>query len=401
MWLSGGTLGGVVDQDTVLATGGLSKVVSDENGEYTFAVNGNDEQTFTLAGDDDGALFSLDEDKNVTNVSGVGENATLTGALNTVTVNGSAVSIVGDNIYGVVGDTNASGIQAITGVGGTVTIASASGANEVITDNVGTFAFAQANQKFTIQGDSSVTFGIDDAEKVTAIDELEGFAIGDFSDEITVNGSNVQVTGDRDGIVVEGENDSVAAIYDVNAGSTVVKSGGATLVGTTLEGTFKFSEGGDSFIVTGDDAVAFYLDGEGDVTGVNGLTSGTISFNTDTTTKFEVNPGVNDELTFAEGDDVVLTTDANGVLVGVAGASEVNGLENAARLPSTARISTFTTRTNSSTLLSMTSKSKRLRTSRAMRRLTLRTPASKPTRTADSLSPAKATPSLTRTTASA
>ena len=323
-----GVLGGVIANDTVISAGDASVVSADgEDGSYTFGT-GTDAQVFALEGDGDGVEFAVKDSTVVTAVNGVGEDATLKGALNGLSVNGSLVSIAGDDEFDAVGAADGSRLKALEGVGGDVTVVSAGGAEEIRTDAVGNFTFNKSGQKFAVAGDSAVTFGIDDNESVTFIRDLDGTVAGDFRNEINVNSYDVQVTNDADGVSVVGGDDglTVNEINDVEANASVVSSGNASVVGTAGEGVYTFVESGDRFSVTGDAAVKFALD-DGDVTGVYEITSGDISFTTDTTRTFDVNPTINDQVVFGNGNETVtLSVDENGKLIGVGGTSAVAGL---------------------------------------------------------------------------
>ncbi len=345
--IDGDVLSGVKDGDTVLATDGATSVQTDESGTFTFRT-GDEQQGFTLENDADGALFGLDDKGNVVSISDVDEDATLTGAVNGLLVNGSEVSIAGDrdSIFGIVG--GATGIKAVDAVGGEVpvTVVSAGGADSIVTDQAGVYIFEKSGDKFTVGGDSSVVFALNDGESVTAVGELEGTVAGDFTNARNVNAQRVQVTGDGDGISVVGavDADGITAINDVDAGAVVVSSGDAAKVRTDGEGVYTFDGNvyvnaagslarqfaSEKFSVTGDTSVTFELDDTGDVVGVSDFTSGQLEFNTTTTRAIKINPDedvaneshtndLNDELQFSTNDDATLTVDANGDVVGVAG----------------------------------------------------------------------------------
>ena len=328
-------LGGVIANDTIISAGEATVVSADgEDGTYTFGT-GNDAQVFSLEGDGDGIEFTVGGNSHtvVSAVSGIGEDATLKGALNGLMLNGgAAVSVTGDDEFGAVGDANGS-LKALEGVGGDVTVINAGGAKEIRTNGLGSFTFDKSGQKFAVAGDSEVTFGINGDESVTSVSDLDGTIAGDFSNEIAVNGYDVQVTNDADGVSVVGGDDglTVNEINDVEAGASVVSSGNATAVGTAGEGVFTFVEGSERFSVAGDDAVTFTLN-NGDVTGVTGLSSGTISFSTDSTPAFEINPDKND-IVRASGTSTTLTVnvDSAGYIVGVAGEglSTISGIAGA------------------------------------------------------------------------
>lgn len=340
-----GVLGGVLDGDTVISADGATLVAAegagDDTATYQFGVD-DDAQRFSLEGGEN-VVFTVRDGNKVT-AAAIEEDATLTGELNGIAVNGNNVSIIGDSVYGAIGSED--GLKAVDQVGdetGNVTVVSAGGAGEIRTNGEGLFTFDKSGQSFFVDDDKDVTFGIDENESVTAIDELDGVVSGDFRNEIAVNGQAVQVTGDTDGIDVVGGEDGtvVEKLDDVDAGATVVSSGGASVVGASGEGVFTFAESGDKFTVAGDDEIDFTLD-DGDVTGATKFTSGKLTFSADQSPQLSINPTVNDDLFTNSADDVTVTVDEEGKIVQVEGIASaydedgnlvkhgsVNGLEDA------------------------------------------------------------------------
>lgn len=397
--LAGGEISGIQPGDTILSTGGATKVVASEGngGIYTFATYDRSTgafdgwEVFSLeAGDNAGdiafirdaytgrvtAIESLGGAKDTdgdgildTNRFSYIKNIVLPedsyynspynyNAFNYITVNGRQVSVAGDADYmfGVAGwtkddvDTGLESIYDVSGnatsstyLGDPVTIYESGGANNVITDRNGLFIFDKANQKFRVTdedpvtGKQSVTFNIDSREKVQGIYDLDGVVHGDFGDnnepedwgdpgieingfryagsEVNGYGNAVRVTGDRDGVSVVGSTDrGVDAIFDVDAGATVVTAANATMIGSDGEGIYTFETYAQNFTVKGDDSVAFMLDGDGvknSVTGVEYMSDGKLTFNTDPNNYYNrnltVNDEVNDEMAFKSTTDVTLT----------------------------------------------------------------------------------------------
>lgn len=356
--LAGGVLSGVESGDTVYSADDAAVVRTTESGVFTFGT-GDDAQTFIVAGDADGVGFIVEPGTTkVIRVDGLDDGATLVGELNGFTINGGVgvVSIKGDDFYGVVGDLTNGGVKEILFVGAdpgsesaaAVTVVSAGGAEKIYTNANGTFTFDNSDQIFKVASDDDgVVFSIDGNESVTAIDDLDGWFVsedhsvrpatvsGDFSNPIAVNGENINVVGDRDGVSVSSNDETtVLRIDDVDAGATVGATGSATAVGSDGDGIYTFVSGGDTqkFTVQGDPAIDFAL-AQGSVTGVDKFEDGKLTFNTDNTTKarfdFTVNDTLNDEMDFVSETDVKLTIE-DGVVTAVAGLSGADNWNNLA-----------------------------------------------------------------------
>lgn len=341
--LNGDTLSGVVANDTIISAGKATMVVADgADGSYQFGT-GSAAKRFDIVDDTNGVLeFAVGGTSNtvVSAVSDIDEGAILVGELNGVAVNGVNVSVTGDSddIFGVIGDVGG-GISALINVGGGsrgVTVMSAGGADEVITSTEGKFTFNGSGQKFTVAGDSSVSFGIEGnagQESVTAVGNLDGTVASDFANGIAVNDQAIVVLGDKDGNSVVGyDGTSVTSIDDVNAGATVETSGQATTINTKGEGVYAFTGDYDErFSVEGDAAISFNVNENGNVVGVDNFVSGKLVFDPATSPVLEINPDVNDPVSVgaASGVAVTVEVDSAGKIIGVAGADTISGLEEA------------------------------------------------------------------------
>ncbi|MBR2520395.1 MAG: hypothetical protein IKE46_11525 [Selenomonadaceae bacterium] len=316
LWYNNGTLSGVVDGNTVISADGATTVKVAGDGVYTFA-NG----AFAIAGDSTGVDFLVKDTNIVIGIDGLDENASVTGALNGLTINGGeSIVVENDKEFGAVaGDGE---LAKLFDISNGANVVAAGGASQFVTDEAGDFTIL--GTKMSIAEDDSVVFTAG-ASGITAIDDLQGTATGDFTKEIAVNDDAVQVLGDSS-IAVTATDDGVESISEVGGKVTVVADGGASAVNTNEVGTFTFQASGQSFVTEGDKEVTFELDGEGSVTGVSNFDQeGTLGFNADIEEL-----AVNDvAMTFDTTTNVSLSL-ANGEVNYVKGVTdEVSGLENA------------------------------------------------------------------------
>lgn len=148
-------------------------------------------------------------------------------------------------------------------------------ATRVTTAGTGAFKFAGKTYKIK-SSTEAVTFILDDEENVTEIENLEGTVVTDLTEEITVNGDAVQVTGDKDNkVTIAASTGGVTEMSGINGENITIESfGKATKITTSSSGKIKIKE--KEYEVKGDkNGVTINLDASGNVTGVTEL-DGTI-----------------------------------------------------------------------------------------------------------------------------
>ena len=149
-------------------------------------------------------------------------------------------------------------------------------ATRVTTAGTGAFKFGGKTFKIKSTTDN-VIFILDENENVTGIEGLEGTVAADFSEEIKVNGDEVQVVGDKNSnVTVTAAASGVTEISGVNGDSvTIVSAGNAKAITTSSSGNFIIKE--KEYVIKGDkNGVTFDLDKSGNVSGVEEL-DGTIA----------------------------------------------------------------------------------------------------------------------------
>lgn len=264
---------------------GISYAYTDalEAGSLSVKDASGDVFTIKAAAAGDSVMFILNGHAKIIGVSSLGADVSLEGGLSALTtINGETFAITGDSIFGVVGSTGASGIGVIYNLGGpSVTITNAGGASQIITDDVGSFFFADnAQNGIEINDDSIVIFGLSKGSDayVTSIDSLSGRAEADHTlfenGGISVNGQAINITGDEGDLEVGGNStvDGITYIAQVGGDDVVISStGGAKWIWTDKDGTFTFGEGGQSFATGGgDSSIGFALNGLS-VTGIDAV----------------------------------------------------------------------------------------------------------------------------------
>ena len=248
--------------------------------------------------------------------------------------------IIGDDTVNVTGDDDytvaagSDGVSTVSGLGNGAA-ASVDGAEEGIyfaTDEEGDVTIQGAPYSVDEEGEGDgVTFGVDSKGAVTSIDSLDGTISGDFSNPVTVNGSDepVQVLGDADSTVsvAATTDDGVSEIGGVNGSDvTIASAGGADKVEVapadgedSMKVTFGTGDATQTFEVTGDDdGVTFNLSNDGTVNGVDDL-EGDLAMD-GTGEEFKVN---DTPMTVASGDeDVTISADDKGSITGVDGVNK-------------------------------------------------------------------------------
>lgn len=242
----------------------IYSATTDGEGDFTFA----DGRKVNVAGDEE-VEFELDGKGNLVGINDVDADATLTGDLNGLVINGKEPDIVVMGISGL--NTNLTYEDGIlSGVVDGDTVISADNVSIVRTSGDGEFTFG--NGSFSVAGDAD---GVDfvlqvGTVSVASVEGLDDGATlkGDLGALTAINGASVIIKNDPEFAVV-GATDGIKTILDLSDGAEVVYAGGAESAITDTEGTFNFA-GGQSFVTSLDAEVSFLLDGE-TVTGVAGL----------------------------------------------------------------------------------------------------------------------------------
>ncbi len=225
----------------------------------------------------DGAEFTLDEEGNVTGISGIGGNEVLgLRPENAITVNGQELDIQGVSGLVMQGTDGKDAVSAIVAIKGTsVAVKATAGASTVLAVGIDQITFGE-DETFTMAAESGAVRAVGfilgddgDVERIGLLDANESIT-GDFSDIKSVNTAEFDVEGDGELTIVGQEGlSAISKIAGVGDGAVLNNVAGAGIVETNEEGTFTFA--GDSFIVVGDDNVKFVMDPDEDakVVGVN------------------------------------------------------------------------------------------------------------------------------------
>lgn len=249
--------------------GGAKEVVTNTEGTFAFAEPGR----FIVAGDSS-VTFEMDPDAEakVLGITGFGDEgpATITGALGEVNMEGVAIDIVGDADNEFSYEIDENGNSVIGDVGGLsgVTINGVGGASKVKVNTAGEYIFPV--QKYELGADSA-TFAVDEGTNVTAIEDLNGEVLGNFTaDGFKVNGQALQIAGDST-IIVEGiDGNAIENLARLCDGAQIIAASGVTSAKTASGGTFTFADGREINIL-GDSSVTFTLDGKGNLLSINDL----------------------------------------------------------------------------------------------------------------------------------
>ncbi|MCR5833419.1 MAG: hypothetical protein K6G55_02025 [Selenomonadaceae bacterium] len=237
---------GVGGESVVInGVGGASQVLTDSTGVFNFA---SAEQVFTVSGDDSVTFGMTGNSVNaITNLDASGYvEAIGTIFASEVSVNGKSVAIDGDDgnlmLYG---NSGASGLSKVARVGGdSVDINGVGGASQVITDSTGVFNFAVSStaQAFTVSGDSSVTFELDNTGAVVAINDFANGTITGNIANVKINGESIEITGDSDSIMSYAIDESDNATLGEVSGEEVVMTAvaKADVVQVTGSGSYTF-----------------------------------------------------------------------------------------------------------------------------------------------------------------
>lgn len=275
------------------------------------------------ANDDSGVQFFLDG-ISVTGISSI-DNASVTGALNGLTMNGNeaAIDVTGDADDEFTFMADADGNATLGAVGGDeVEIVNAGGASviEVIQDGVYKYGDSEATLS---GGDSSVLFGRQ------TIDGLSGTVTIDFSNGITVNGSEIQVTGDGDSAVYAvGDDVSVTRLGKLDGDVVIVTAQGVEefAVDSNKDANvdFAFAGQGESFAVSsnGDEETVFTLV-DSAVAGISGIDEGE-SINGDFSNGITVNEEETIEITGDDDGVTVTKTDSGYEISGVSAGAVID-----------------------------------------------------------------------------
>ena len=169
----------------------------------------------------------------------------------------------------------------------------------VNTDKLGTFT---SNDKTFLPDNASVTYGFGNGA-VTSIGSVRS-VIGDFTDNVKVNGDNVKLVGDSQ-VTVVGDGKSVEKVEVDSAGSFVV--------------------GGKTYEIQDDNSFAFDMS-KGKVTGIESLESGNLIISQNESA-FSVNNG---KITLTGNQSPVTLGIADSEITSVDGVNgAINGLDNA------------------------------------------------------------------------
>lgn len=243
---------------------------TDSEGEFTF-VNGS----FNVEGDDE-VEFVLDGAGNVVGISGVDDEAVITGDLNGIWINKEEPVI---EVIDKDGNPSTKLVYkngTLSGIYDGDTIIKADNVDVVKTAESGTFTFGEGGAEFTVEGDDNgVEFQVKTGTiEVIGVNDLdEGATLRGAIGGLTVNGASVIINNDDDFAVV-GAAEGISQIIELSDGAEVVAAGGALSAVTDTDGEFTFANG--TFRTYQDSEVAFELDGEAvaGVAGLSGMVSG-------------------------------------------------------------------------------------------------------------------------------
>lgn len=296
---------------TIVNAGGADSILTSSAGNFTFAQDNN--KVFNIAGDDS-VIFGLSSDGTVIKIADV--IGTVSGDFtNAININGNAADIWigGDNSVSVTAENK--GASEIRGVSDNATVQGTGGASVVSTDEEGTFNFYDS-QHITVSGESSFDFILRDSvvtgvanfengtyfldntaqisvnadsltlgftdtatlviadSQVVSVDGIEGYINGLTSDAtvhavgaMTVNGSNVNVSGDNDFNVIVSDG-KTSGLANISSGASVSVAG--MNVTTDNNGDFKVGEYVYS-INDSDGSVTFITNSTGSVENIIGL----------------------------------------------------------------------------------------------------------------------------------
>lgn len=170
-------------------------------------------------------------------------------------------------------------------------------------------AFTFSGKTYKIEGDSNITFHLDDEGNVYAISNLEGTVTANFENGLTINGETVQVTGDTL-ISVTATTDGVNQISGLNGDSIdILQFGSANTFITTSSGTLNIGE--TAFTVEDKSGVTFELT-DGAITGISDL-KGNVTGN------FSSGVNINGIPIQAEGDNFTVTADSDTSTITIGG----------------------------------------------------------------------------------
>ncbi len=304
------SVSGIDGGSTIVNAGGADSILTSSAGNFTFG-----DKTFNIG--DESVTFGLTNEGIVEKIADIvgTVSGNFTDAIN---INGNAADVLveGDNSVNVRADSN--GAAAISGVSNNANMKSTGGASTVTTDETGTFHFYDA-QNFTVQGDSSVDFTVNDSV-VTGISNFEngtlqlgntsqisinannlttqfsdtatfiiadskvvsvnGFAaISGLNDatihaigNVDVNNLAVDVTGDSDFNVIVADS-MVTELVNISAGASV----DVASVDVTTDNNGDFKVGENTFTINdADGSVTFVTNGNGEVANVTNF-SGTLN----------------------------------------------------------------------------------------------------------------------------
>ena len=239
-------------------------------------------------------------------------NVTVTNTANGFTVDDKTLTVTGDNDYTV--KASANGIYEADGISSGATVSTSDNMTlNLLTDNQGAFKIGE--KTFTISGDNSVIFGVEN-NSVKKIDSLSGAVYGDFTEAVTVNSDEIHVAGDNTISVTS------SVISGVSNGASVKGIGKVSIIQTDEVGSFNFFDAQD-FTISGDNSVDF-LANNSVVNGVNSL-NGKIAI-AQNVSRFAVDGTT---ITLGSVDSQVTLTAENNLLTSVDGLTgSINGLTN-------------------------------------------------------------------------
>ena len=326
---------------TIINSGGADSILTSSAGNFTFG-----DKTFAIGGDDS-VTFGLSSDGSVTKIADLAGTVSgdFTDAIN---INGNAadVQVTGDDSV-IVTATNIGGVSNNSSIIGT------GGASTVTTDEEGTFNFYDS-QNFTIGGDSSVDFNVRESivtgianfengtlqvdntsplyingeritpqftdtatfiiadskvisvDGVTQIDGLSNATVHATSN-VTVNGANVNVSGDDDFNVII-ENSKTTGLANISASASVSVNN----LNVTTDENGDFNVGENLYTINDvDNSVTF-------ITGSNGEVSNITNFNGTLNTNSH-NVTVNGVALTANNTNVTISSAGTGI-------SQINGV---------------------------------------------------------------------------
>ena len=163
-------------------------------------------------------------------------------------------------------------------------------------------AFTFSGKTYKIEGDTNVTFYLDDEGNVYAVSNLDGTITANFENGLTINGESVQVTGDILISVTASTDNGVTEISKLNGDEvSVVQFGSAISIITTSSGQFTI---GETTFTIGDNAGATFELSDGVITGISDL-SGSVTGN------FSSGLNVNGTFIKIEGEENTITADSD------------------------------------------------------------------------------------------